>query len=244
VSRLAQDDGAEPGERLYSVYSGGDDLFFVGAWDAVIELARRVRRDLTPYAANHPGIHASAGIALVGGKYPLSQAARDAGAAEEQAKAYRRAGRHTKDAICFLDSVQPWELFGLEEGCAGGFNSVHQLAHLLAEMTEPEEKRRKAAPKSLIRSLLDQYSLYADALEARRKTGDDVSRVGVPQTPWGPWMWRTVYLLTRMAERMKRETLTQAEIKALRDNLWQNNFNNIEWIGLAARWAELLTRES
>jgi hypothetical protein len=36
--------------------------------------------------------------------------------------------------------------------------------------------------------------------------------------------------------------LTRDEIIALRDNLWKDNFGNIEWIGLAARWAELLTR--
>jgi CRISPR-associated protein Csm1 len=36
--------------RLYSIYSGGDDLFFVGSWDAVVELAVRVRRDLDRYS--------------------------------------------------------------------------------------------------------------------------------------------------------------------------------------------------
>lgn len=239
VGRLAEE-GA--GNLLYSVYSGGDDLFFVGAWDAVVELARRVRGDLTPYAANHPGIHASAGVALVGGKYPLSQAARDAGDAEAQAKAYRRAGGHDKDAICFLEMAQPWESFGLEESCAGGFGSIHQLAHLLAAMTAPEDRTRKAAPKSLIRDLLEQYAAYAEAMKGRRLAGADVSRGGAPQTPWGPWMWRTVYLLSRMAERMKGEKLTREEISALRDSLWKNDFGNIEWIGLAARWAELLTR--
>ncbi len=33
-----QDKQAGTGERLYSIYSGGDDLFFVGSWDAVVEL--------------------------------------------------------------------------------------------------------------------------------------------------------------------------------------------------------------
>jgi CRISPR-associated protein Csm1 len=31
--------------RLYLLYSGGDDLFAVGSWDAVIELAERVRAE-------------------------------------------------------------------------------------------------------------------------------------------------------------------------------------------------------
>ncbi|PJF45327.1 MAG: type III-A CRISPR-associated protein Cas10/Csm1, partial [Candidatus Thermofonsia Clade 3 bacterium] len=103
---------------LYAIYAGGDDLFFVGSWDAVVELAIAVRRDLTRYAAEHPGIHASGGVALVGGKYPLSQAADDAKRAEEQAKALRwRANgvEHRKDAIGFLGAALPWSLFGMEE---------------------------------------------------------------------------------------------------------------------------------
>ncbi|MGQ9502716.1 MAG: type III-A CRISPR-associated protein Cas10/Csm1, partial [Anaerolineae bacterium] len=92
------------GDTLYSIYSGGDDLFFVGAWDRVIELARRVRADLTPFAAGHPGIHASAGVVLVGGKYPLYQAAKEAGEAEDHAKRHERrvnGFKERKDAIHF-----------------------------------------------------------------------------------------------------------------------------------------------
>ncbi|MXZ21138.1 MAG: type III-A CRISPR-associated protein Cas10/Csm1, partial [Caldilineaceae bacterium SB0665_bin_25] len=43
-------------DRVYTIYSGGDDLFFVGSWDAILELAIRIRADLTAYAADHPGI--------------------------------------------------------------------------------------------------------------------------------------------------------------------------------------------
>ena len=82
VNRLVAPDDA----RIYTIYSGGDDLFFVGSWDAMLELALRIRAHLTPYAAGHPGIHASAGIVLIGGKYPLSQAALDVDAAEKAAK--------------------------------------------------------------------------------------------------------------------------------------------------------------
>ena len=242
VNRSQRHPGFPHSDRLYAIYSGGDDLFFVGSWDAVVELAMAVRRDLSRYAAGHPGIHTSGGIVLVGGKYPLAQAADDAGEAEHKAKAYRRRNGHDKDAICFLDIVQPWESFGLEEQCDGGFGSAHQLAHLLAEMTDPSDTRQKAVPQSLIRNLLEQYDQYAAAVAAQRSAGADLSRAGEPQTPFGPWMWRTVYLLSRKAERMSSEPQSKAQILALRDDLWRNGFGNIEWIGLAARWAELLTR--
>jgi CRISPR-associated protein Csm1 len=226
-------------DRLYSIYSGGDDLFFVGSWDAVVEFARQVRADLTPYAAGHPGIHASAGIELVGGKYPLAQAAQDAGQAEGAAKSYQAwnpdAGKMetVKDAISFLGQVQPWRKFGLEETCEPGDDSIHQLMHLLVEMTDSNNGERKAAPKSLLRNLSLLYAQHAAAAEALQVAGADTNTGGQRQVLWGPWMWRGYYILKRSAHN---------EIKQLGERLHEHKFRNMDWIGLAARWAELFSR--
>ncbi|MCO6450990.1 MAG: type III-A CRISPR-associated protein Cas10/Csm1 [Caldilineales bacterium] len=238
VEQLAVQQESSPegwDERLYSIYSGGDDLFFVGAWDAIAEFARRVRADLTPYAAFHPGIHASAGITLVGGKYPLYQAAGDAGTAEARAKAFHTDSR-AKDAICFLNQVQPWSLFGLKE-CDEHEESVHGLMHLLVGMLDDRDGQRKAAPKSLLRNMSLLYAEYAEAEEKRRKAGKDVNRTGQPQPLWGPWMWRGFYMLRRMGKRTGI-----SEIDHLADKLHDDEFRNMDWIGLAARWAELYSR--
>jgi len=53
-------------------------------------------------------------------------------------------------------------------------------------------------------------------------------------------MWHSAYLLTRLAERCKGDT--QKRIEQLRDDLSADDFRAIETIGLAARWAEALTR--
>jgi len=233
----AQNEADERGERLYSIYSGGDDLFFVGAWDAVVELARKVRSDLTPYAARHPGIHASAGMALIGGKYPLYQAARDAGEAEAAAKRYRRAGGWDKDAVCFLGEVQPWERFGLEEHCSGKVESVRQLAYLLAELVETRESGDNAAPKALLQALLHLYAQYKDAEEQLHRRGEDVTRLRQPQVLWGPWIPRGYYVLKRMGGSTENKA-----IQALADRLHEEWFRSLPWVGLAARWAELLAR--
>lgn len=227
--------------RLYSIYSGGDDLFFVGAWDAVVEFARQVRADFTPYAAHHPGLHTSAGIALVGSKYPLAQAARDAGNDEAQAKAYRGPDGQRKDAVSFLGEVQPWTRFGLEAGCAPGSHSVHALAHLLQGMVAPDEGEARV-PRTLLRNLVQLYDQYQEKFEERRQEGRDVTKDGTPQALWGPWMWRGVYMLNRMADRLKQQPALQRQVDDLRRNLEQEQFRNMDWIGLAARWAELLTR--
>ncbi len=247
VGRLAEELNRqdERGERLYSIYSGGDDLFFVGAWDAVVELARRVRADLTWYAAGHPGIHASAGIALVGGKYPLAQAALDAREAERQAKGVRRRsnGRvRRKDAVCFLRTALPWERFGLEECAQVGMDTAHALMHWLKGLVGEPGQRDASASRALLQHLIVFHERYRAAAQARREAGLDRNRLGEEQGLWGPWMWQSFYQLSRMADQRKGQPQVQAEIERLRDRLKVDGFRSIEWIGLAARWAELALR--
>jgi CRISPR-associated protein Csm1 len=219
------------GDRLYSIYSGGDDLFFVGAWDAVVELARRIRIDLRDYAAGHPGIHASGGITLVSGKYPLAQAATDAAEAEKQAKAFIRGKDRVKDAICFLGQTIDWEHFGLEACEQVGLQSAHGLMHLLLEHKGPTQT-------PLIRRLIGLHERYREAKEKRAAAGEDHGRSGQPQILWGPWNWLADYSLKRLYNRNEQEKY----IEDLRKELKEGHFDSIEWVGLAARWAELRLR--
>lgn len=234
-------------ERLYSIYSGGDDLFFVGSWDAVVELARAIRADFARFTA-HPGVHASAGIALVGGKYPLYQAAEEAGSAEKRAKDLRwRDGEgkeRRKDAVCFLGQALPWYRFGLEEGCPEGMQSVHALAHLLERLTRARANGGAGAPKALLQMLIRLQEQHQEAAEARRLRGEDRSKTGEEQVYYGPWMWRGYYFLKRMARRYEKSDPEVARaVDELTEQLHGDGFRAIEWIGLAARWAELLGRD-
>ncbi len=241
AERRNRDDAREGlGRRLYSIYSGGDDLFFVGAWDAVAELAREVRVDLARYAARHPGIHASAGLVLVGGKYPLSQAAADAAEAEAAAKGLhwvKDKARRSKDAICFLGQALPWERFGLEPCASAGVGSAHALMHRLVGMGGEPDQGGPGAPRALIRRLIQLHEQYQATTELRRREGREQNVAGEEQVLWGPWMWQAVYTLTRMANRTK-----DADINVLRDQLRKDEFRSMPWIGLAARWAELYLR--
>jgi len=58
----------------YTVFSGGDDLFFVGPWDKIIALAERIQADFTEFTGN-PHITISAGIAITKPDYPIARAA-------------------------------------------------------------------------------------------------------------------------------------------------------------------------
>lgn len=231
---INDDRDAKHKDTLYSIYSGGDDLFFVGAWNRVMELARRIRADLTPFAAGHPGIHASAGLVLVGGKYPLAQAARDAGEAEGRAKQ-----RDGKDELHFLGQTIAWKRLGLEDCATPDLETVHGMAHHLLGLVQTEK-----GLKALLHLLIRLQEQHDRADRKRREQGQEINRAGQEQVLYGPWMWRGTYYLKRMAERYKESNAAHTALEELRERLHEDSFRAIEWIGLAARWAELLGRKS
>jgi CRISPR-associated protein Csm1 len=216
-----QINAAETNDRVYAIYSGGDDLFIVGAWDVLPGLANTIRQDLARFAAHNLAVHISGGLTLHSGKYPLYQAARDAEEALDAAKDLERPGdRHAKDAFHFLERTIPWE----------EFNDLQQKQEWLARLVSPKDDGGLDIRRTLLHVLLRLYAHFTDA----------VYRRGKPY--WGPWMWRSAYYLKRM-EGQQREKEAQVEIKQLRDILQEDDFRSIETLGPAARWAELLARK-
>ncbi|MCB0165234.1 MAG: type III-A CRISPR-associated protein Cas10/Csm1 [Anaerolineae bacterium] len=220
-------------QRLYAIYSGGDDLFFVGAWDVMPALAERINSDLQTYTGYHPGFHISGGIALVSAKYPLYQAAEDAAEAESAAKAVRpnwASGQPeemaAKNALAFLGEVIPWEKF----------DEVKGWQTKLVDLVEPHDNRR-AAPRSLLQRLRELYIVFDKQREAYKKAGVTMKLY------WGPGQWRSAYSLNRLAKQYKNDDHIKAALLEIHDSLSIEQFTNIQWLGLAARWAALLTRK-
>lgn len=77
--------GEKPKERNATVcYSGGDDLFIVGAWNEVIELAVEIRRDFERYTQGT--LTLSAGIGIYHPSYPISAIAQEVAVMEDASK--------------------------------------------------------------------------------------------------------------------------------------------------------------
>ena len=70
--------------NIHVIYSGGDDVFLVGAWDELLELAIDIRKKLK--AVTDDKITMSAGLALFSPSYPISQMAAITGLLESAAK--------------------------------------------------------------------------------------------------------------------------------------------------------------
>ena len=86
------------------IYSGGDDVFAIGAWDDVIEFTVALREEFL-YLTNEK-LTLSAGIGMYHEKTPINILARQTGELEEAAK------NSGKDAICLFD---PSNTFGFDE---------------------------------------------------------------------------------------------------------------------------------
>lgn len=89
-------------ESLYLIYGGGDDLFVVGEWDLLPELAWRIRERFHQFSNGTMSI--SAGLVLLTARFPFYRAAEMAREALDD-----RAKEHGRNAICLFDAVLNWD---------------------------------------------------------------------------------------------------------------------------------------
>lgn len=80
---LFEDKDGEP-RKIHVVYSGGDDLFLVGAWDDLMGFAVDLKRVFSVYTNGK--LTFSAGLGLYSSTYPISRMAEVTGELEELAK--------------------------------------------------------------------------------------------------------------------------------------------------------------
>lgn len=99
---------ARPEKRAATiVYSGGDDVFIVGAWDQVIALAIDLKNALAAYSDGT--LTLSAGIGIYPAKYPISAMAEEVAELEDQSKHYPG-----KNAVTIFDDGKPHWMTGDE----------------------------------------------------------------------------------------------------------------------------------
>ncbi|MEB3150092.1 MAG: type III-A CRISPR-associated protein Cas10/Csm1, partial [Sphaerospermopsis sp.] len=92
----------EPYNILF-IYAGGDDLFISGAWNEVVNFAFDVYQSFRSYTGYNPNITLSGGISIDTPKFPLYQAAKSSGHAEDAAKGNGR------DSLGLFGEVFKWD---------------------------------------------------------------------------------------------------------------------------------------
>lgn len=102
------------GRNVSVVYSGGDDLFIVGAWDDTVELAVDIQQKFESFTSGRPLIEGgiSGGLTLHQPKYPLYQMAESSAEAEKYAKHDKDSSIETPEknriALFFDESKHQW----------------------------------------------------------------------------------------------------------------------------------------
>jgi CRISPR-associated protein Csm1 len=216
--------GEEFKDTIYTIYSGGDDLFIVGSWSDIPKAARRIQEEFSAFTCNNPDVHISGGIVVEDPHFPLYQFAREAGDALDGG-AKKREG---KNAISFLEYTMSWtDLAEIEQRCC-----------TLRRLVEEEK-----APRALLHRLMAFYERFKEAQGGAKWRGTRYLDTP-PKVCYGPWLWQAAYHLDRMIERLE-EGRAREELEGIRQALIDPGLASKElprW-ALAARWAELLLRE-
>lgn len=100
-------------DQLYVVFSGGDDCFLLGAWDAVFEFVGLLQARFDAFINTNPQLKRvtlSAGLLVVDRSFPVVRFAELVEDALHKAK-YSPKGK-PKDKLCVFDLALTWEEWG------------------------------------------------------------------------------------------------------------------------------------
>jgi len=202
-------------DNVNILYSGGDDVFAVGRWDLLIHFAEDIRNEFRQYVGRED-VSISAGITIVGNKYPIAKAAELAGEAENEAKKYDDAKYSKKNAISFLGQTVSWE----EE-----FDRVK---------VKKDQYINLINGHGMSKAILHKVMLFAEIQENNKR---NKNKSGF--TPDLSYYWTSAYFLTRFMEKKDDEVKIFCEI--LKTEIYDPR--KLELNALAARWAELELKE-
>jgi len=204
-------------EHIQIIYSGGDDVFAVGRWDKIIDFAEAVNNAFHLFTERDE-ITISAGLAIVGRKYPVAKAAELADEAENASKKHNDTD---KNAITFFGETVSWK---------------EEYPFVKGKKDEFYKFMNKEKPDLSLGLLhkLQGYKIYKDDVKTKGKK--DFS-----------YKWHSAYYLTRVLDKIKKEKEEARNlVKEIRDNLLHNEqFGTdryLDLIALAARWTEYLLK--
>jgi CRISPR-associated protein Csm1 len=203
-------------DHIQILYSGGDDVFAVGRWDALLDFAVELRKKFELFT-QRADIGLSAGMAIVGAKYPIYKAAEESGNAEKQAKNYKSDKYGDKNAFCIFGEAISWN----QE-----WDTVTELKNRFLQNI--------GSTGSGFLHTVQNLKLRKDDHHNQLQKGKDGDL---------SYIWHSAYKLSRM-EKSNKDTGAKELIKDIVKNVQQNtqygSDRYIDLASIAARWAELL----
>lgn len=96
-------------DTIYTVFSGGDDLCILGAWDAVMHFALDFQKELVKLTNGNPSLSISGGIVLATPSVPAYMIAASAEEELERSKERMESGKVVKNALTVFGTTVSWE---------------------------------------------------------------------------------------------------------------------------------------
>lgn len=205
------------------IYSGGDDLFIVGKWNIIFDIAERIYKDFREWSCYNPYLTLSGGISIIDEKYPIMKGAEEAGKAEDQAKKYQF-GVNEKHAISIFNTAISWQ-FDLPMIVAYK-NTIKQLLSM-----------EKGLPKAFVSKI---FAYHENATFSDGK----LRPLSI--------QWMMAYDFGRMEKRLSNQEAKNL-LDEIKINVFANTYNNLplkeksnhhflQLLNIAVRWAELELR--
>ena len=122
--------------NIYTIFTGGDDLFLIGAWDEILEFSRFIRKEFKKYVNEKLTI--SFGIALIKPAYPIARLADVAEELLEESKNFccifenkndKEKKVEKKNAISLFGETVKWDSYSkIYEKLKSAFKGYENIA--------------------------------------------------------------------------------------------------------------------
>ncbi len=223
--------------NLLFIYAGGDDLFVSGAWNEIVDFAFDVYQAFRAYTGHHPNITLSAGISIVDVKFPLYQAANQAGDFEKDAK------RNARDSLSLFGQVFKWSEWSGAQAETILKSEDRQYLHSIESpslfgVLPFVIRLTPQLDINLSRSFIQNLLLTA---QVQRQMLERIKNAALNQqqdTRYFLHLPRIAYTLTQLPRAVKEHQ----DFEKIRTSL--KNPRNAPYFGAIATWIELLTRTS
>ncbi|NQS88676.1 type III-A CRISPR-associated protein Cas10/Csm1 [Patescibacteria group bacterium] len=145
--------------KIYTVYSGGDDLVLVGPWETMIIFSLFLNIEFRRFTCNNDDITLSAGLAVAKPKHPIAAGIREANELLEKSK------REDKNRITLFGTTVEWEQF---PELMGFFLFLNQA---LNKINKDNPKEKAPITSGFVYRLLEYHNMATEYFEEERVEG-------------------------------------------------------------------------
>jgi len=122
------------GKKIFTIYTGGDDVFIVGVWVDLIKACKKLNDEFRAYVSYNPNITLSCGVSIFKPKFPIGKAGLKAGELLEK----RSKEVMGKNSITVLGETVFWK----EELPARVYRDLDNLLKVAEKLEELFENKR------------------------------------------------------------------------------------------------------